>query len=124
MFTYITILLSSGDLAIETGILTQSQSEMFWPYRQTMIYYAADALAHKIVADLSRMVRVCLTSPTLKKRAAVGGKSSRMTIGKDETIIAITNNAGKKQVTARLRSYRDCTGDNKTQLTQQSLLRH
>ena len=122
VFTYVTIILSLGDLAIETGILTQSQSEMFWSYRRTMIYYAAGALVHKIVVGLSRMVRVCLTSPTPNKRAIEGGKSSRMTYGKDETLIAITNNAGKKQVAARLRSYSDCTGDNETQLAEQSLL--
>ena len=45
-----------------------------------------------------------------------------MTYGKDESLIAINQNAGKKQVAARLRSYRDCTGDNETQLTEQSLL--
>ena len=39
-----------------------------------------------------------------------------------ESLIAINQNAGKKQVAARLRSYRDCTGDNETQLTEQSLL--
>ena len=88
-----------------------------------MIYYAADALVHKTVVDLSRMVRVCLTSLTPKKRAIEGGgKSSRMTYGNEETLIAINQNAGKKQVAARLRSYRDCTGDNETQLAEQSLL--
>ena len=123
VFTYITILLTLGDLAVETGILTQSQSEMFWSYRQTMIYYAADALVHKTVVDLSRMVRVCLTSLTPKKRAnGGGGKSSRMAYGKEETLIASNSNAGKRQVAARLRSCRDCTGDNETQLTEQSLL--
>ena len=123
VFTYITILLGLEDLADETGILTQSQSEMFWSYRQTMIYYAADALVHKTVVDLSRMVRVCLTSLTPKKRAIEGGgKSSRMTYGKEETLIAINSNAGKKPVAARLRSYRGCTGDNETQPTEQSLL--
>ena len=66
MSTYITINLSLGDCAVETGILTQNQSEMFWPCRQTMMYYAADALVHKIVVDLSWMVRVCLTSLTPK----------------------------------------------------------
>ena len=45
-----------------------------------------------------------------------------MTYGKEETLIAINSNAGKKQVAARLRSYRDCTGDNATQPTDQSLL--
>ena len=45
-----------------------------------------------------------------------------MTYGKEETLIASNSNAGKKQVAARLRSYRDCTGDNETQLTEQSLL--
>ena len=89
VLTYITILLSLCDLAIQTGILTQSQSEMFWLYRKTMIFYAAGALAHKIVVDLSRVVRVCLTSLTPKKRAVEGGKSSRMTIGKDKTLITI-----------------------------------
>ena len=44
-----------------------------------------------------------------------------MTYGKEESLIAINQNAGKKQVAARLRSYRDCTGDNETQLTEQSL---
>ena len=70
---------------------------MCWSYRQTMIYYAADALVHKIVVDLSRMVRVCLTSLTPKKRAIDGaGKSSRMAFGKEETLIAINQNAGGK----------------------------
>ena len=88
-----------------------------------MIYYAAGALVHKIVADLSRMVRVCLTNITPKKKAIEGGgKASRMTYGKEESLIAINQNAGKKQVAARLRSYRDCTGENETQLTEQSLL--
>ena len=49
-------------------------------------------------------------------------KSSRMAYGKEESPIAINQNARKKQVAARLRSYRDCTGDNETQLTEQSLL--
>ena len=123
VFTYLTILLTLGDLAVESGILTPSQSEMFWSYRQTLIYYAADSLVHKIVVDLSRMVRVCLTSLTPKKKEIEGGgKSSRVTYGKEESLIAINSNAGKKQVAARLRSYRDCTGDNETQLTEQSLL--
>ena len=123
VFTYINILLSIGDLAVETGRLTQSQSEMFWSYRQTMIYYAAESLVPKIVIDLSRMVRVCLISLTPKKRAIKGGgKSSRMTYGKEERLIAINQNAGKKQVATRLRSYRDCTDDNESQLTEQSLL--
>ena len=82
-----------------------------------MIYYAAGPLVHKIVVDLSRMVRVCHTSFTPKQRAVEGGKSSRMAIGKDETRIAISGNAGKKQVAARLRTYRDCTGDRETQLS-------
>ena len=43
-----------------------------------------------------------------------------MAYGKEESLIAISQNAGKKQVAARLRSYRDCTGDNETQLTEQS----
>ena len=78
---------------------------------------------HKIVVDLSRIVRVCLTNITPKKKAIEGGgKASRMTFGKEESLIAISQNAGKKQVAARLRSYRDCTGDNLTQLTDQSLL--
>ena len=82
VFTYITILLTLGDLAVETGILTQSQSEVFWSYRQTMIYYAADSLVHKTVVDISRMVRVCITSLTPKKREIEGGgKSSRMAYG-------------------------------------------
>ena len=76
VFTYITILLTLGDLAVETGILTQSQSEMFWSYRQTMIYYAADSLVHKIVVDVSRMVRVCIPSLTPKKREVEGGGRS------------------------------------------------
>ena len=87
-----------------------------------MIYYAAGALVHKAVVDLSRMVRVRLTSLTPKKQVAEGGKSSRMTIGKDEALITINHNAGKKQVAARLCSYRDSTGDNETQLTEQTLL--
>ena len=33
VFIYITILLNLGDLAIETGLMTQSQSEIFWSYR-------------------------------------------------------------------------------------------
>ena len=45
-----------------------------------------------------------------------------MIYGKEESPIAINQNAGKKQVAARLRSCRDCTGDNETQLTEQSLL--
>ena len=76
VFTYITIILTLGDLAVETGILTQSQSEMFWSYRQTMIYYAADSLVHKIVVDVSRMVRVCIPSLTPKKREVEGGGRS------------------------------------------------
>ena len=72
VFTYLTILLTLGDLAVESGILTPSQSGVFWPYRQTLIYYAADPLVHKIVVDLSRMVRVCLTSLTPKKKATEG----------------------------------------------------
>ena len=123
MFTYLTILLTLGDLAVESGILTPSQSEMFWSYRQTLIYYAADSLVHKIVVDLSRMVRVCLTSLTPKKKEIErGGKASRLTYGKEESPIAINQNAEKKQVAAHLRSYRDCTGDNETQLTEQSPL--
>jgi len=104
VFTYITILLTLGDLAVETGILIQSQSEMFWSYRQVMIYYVADSLVHKIVVDLSRMVCVCITSLTPKKSVIEGGgKSSRMTYGKEKALIAINSNAGKKQVAARLR---------------------
>ena len=68
VFTYLTILLTLGDLAVESGILSSSQSEMFWSYRQTLLYYAADSLVHKIVVDLSRMVRVCITSLTPKKK--------------------------------------------------------
>ena len=45
-----------------------------------------------------------------------------MAYGKEERLIAMNQNAGKKQVAVRLRSYRDCTGDNETQLTEQSLL--
>ena len=81
-----TILLTPllGDLAVESGILTPSQSEMFWSYRQKLIFYAADSLVHKIVVDLSRMVRVCLTNITPKKKAIEGaGKASRMAYGKD-----------------------------------------
>ena len=123
VFTYLIILLTLGDLAVESGILTPSQSGMFWSYRQTLIYYAADPLVHKIVVHLSRMVRVCLTSLAPKKKAIEGGgKASRMTYGKEESLIAISQNAGKKQVAARPRSYRDCTGNNETQLTEQSLL--
>ena len=119
VFTYLTILLTLGDLAVESGILTPSQSEMLWSYRQTLIYYAADALVHKIVVDLSRVVRVCLTSLTPKKKAIEGGgKASRMAYGKGEGLIVISQNAGKKQVAAHLRSYRDCTGDDETQLTE------
>ena len=73
VFTYLIIHLTLGDLAVESDILTPSQSEMFWSYRQTMIYYAADSLVHKIVVDLSRMVRVCLTNITWKKKAIEGG---------------------------------------------------
>ena len=40
-----------------------------------------------------------------------------MTYGKEESLIAVNQNAEKKQVAARLRSYRDCTGENETQLT-------
>ena len=123
VFTYLTSLLTLGNLAVESGILTAGQSEMFWSYRQTLIYYAADPLVHKIAVDLSRMVRVCLTELTPKKKAIEGGaKASRMTYGKEESPIAINQNAGKKQVAARLRSCRDCTGGNETQLTEQSLL--
>ena len=69
VFTYLTIVLTLGDLAIESGILTPSQSEMFWSYRQTLIYYAADSLVHKIVVDLSRMVRVrALQAPPLRRK--------------------------------------------------------
>ena len=108
VFTYITILLSLGDLAIETGILTQSHSEMFWSYRQTMIYYAADALVHKIVVDLSRMVRVCLTSPTPKKRAIEGEKLSEVPVAVyvDDSALA---QAGPKAVPS-LRKMVNMTG--------------
>ena len=69
------------------------------------------------------MVRVCLTSLTAKKKEIEGGgKASRMAYGKEESLIAINQNAGKKQVAARLCSYRGCTGNNETQLTEQSLL--
>ena len=96
---------------------------MFWAYRQALILYATDPLVHKIVVELSRMVRVCLIELTPKKKALEGGaKTSRMTYSKDEPLIAISQNAGKKQVAARLRSYRDCTGESETQLTEQSLL--
>ena len=123
VFTYLTILLTLGDLAVESVILATGQSDIFWAYRQALVYYAADPLVHKIVVDLSRIVRVCLTEPTPKKKAIEGGaKTSRMAYGKEETLIAISQNAGKKQVAARLRSYRDCTGENETQLTEQSLL--
>ena len=124
VFTYLTILLTLGDLTVESGVLTASQGEMFWAYRQALILYAADPLVHKIVVELSRMVRVCLVQLTPKKKEREGGaKASRMTYSKDEPLIAISQNAGKKQVAARLRSYRDCTGeDSETQLTEQSLL--
>ena len=124
MFTYLTILLTLGDLTAESEILTSSQGEMFWAYRQALLHYASDPLVRKILVDLSRMVRVCLTQLTPKKKAVDGGgaKTSRMAYGKEETLIAINQNAGKKQVAARLRSYRDCTGENETQLTEQSLL--
>ena len=124
VFTYLTILLTLGDLTVESGVLTGSQGEMFWAYRQALILYATDPLVHKIVVELSRMVRVCLIELTPKKKEREGGaKTSRMTYSKDEPLIAISQNAGKKQVAARLRSYRDCTGeDSETQLTEQSLL--
>ena len=103
VFTYLIILLTLGDLAVETGILTPSQSEMFWSYRQTLIFYAADSLVHKIVVDLSRMVRVCITSLTPKKREIEGGgKSSRMTYGKEESLIAIN------RMPKRSKSLRAC----------------
>ena len=57
-----------------------------------------------------------------KKDYDGGGKDSRMTYDEKETLISSSSNAGKKQVTARLHSYRDCTGDDETQLTEQSLL--
>ena len=64
-----------------------------------------------------------LTELTPKKKAIEGGaKTYRMAYGKEESLIAISQNAGNKQVTARLRSYRDCTGENETQLTEQSFL--
>ena len=111
VFTYLTILLTLGDLTVESGILTSSQGEMFWAYRQALIHYASDPLVHKIVVDLSRMVRVCLMELTPKKKAVEGGaKTSWMTYSKEELLIAISQNAAKKQVAARLRSYRDCTG--------------
>ena len=63
-----------------------------------MIYYAADPLVHKTVVDLSRMVRVYITSLTPKKREVEGGgKSSQMAFGKEETLIAINSNAGKNK---------------------------
>ena len=125
VFTYLTILLTLGDLAMETGILAKSQAEMFWTYRQAMLFYAADSVVHKIVSSLGRMVRVCVTSITPKKKAIEGPekRSTRMTYGKEETLIAISQNSGKSQVAARLRGYRDCTGENDTQLTEQSLLK-
>jgi len=122
MFTYLTILLTLGDLAVETGILTADQSEMFWNYRQTLIDYAADPLVHKIVVDLSRMVRMCLTELTPKKKAIEGGaKASRMAYGKEESLIAINQDAEKKTGGGAPAHYRDCTGENETQLTEQSL---
>ena len=70
---------------------------MFWAHRQALIHYASDPLVHKIVVDLSRMVRVCLTQLTPKKKAIEGGtKTSRMAYGKEETLIAI-NSAGRKR---------------------------
>ena len=116
VFTYLTTLtLTLGDLAVESGILTSSQGEMFWAYRQALIHYAVDPLVHTIIVGLSRMVRVCLTQLTPRKKAIEGGtKTSRMAYGKEESLIAISGNAGKKQVAARLRSYRDYTGENET----------
>jgi len=123
VFTYLTILLTIGDLTVESGILTSSQGGMFWAYRQqSLLHYASDPSVHKIVVDLSRMVRVCITQLTPKKKVEGGAKTSRMAYGKDESLIAINQNAGKKQVAARLRGYRDCTGENETQLTEQNLL--
>ena len=56
---------------------------MFWAYRQALIHYASDPLVHKIVVDLSRMVRVCLMELAPKKKAVEGGaKTSRMAYGK------------------------------------------
>ena len=107
VFTYLTILLTLGDLTVESGILTSSQGEMFWAYRQALIHYPSGPLVHKIVVDLSRMVRACLMELTLKKKAVEGGaKTSRMAYGKEDPSIAISQNSGKKQVAARLRSYR------------------
>ena len=40
VFTYLTILITFGDLAVESGILTPKQSEMFWSYRQKLILYS------------------------------------------------------------------------------------
>ena len=95
---------------------------MFWAYRQSLFHYASDPLVHKIVVELSRMVRVCTTQLTPKKRVEGGTKTSVMKYGKEESPIAIGANAGKKQVAARLRSCRDCTGESETQLTEQTLL--
>ena len=117
VFTYLTILLTIGDLTVESGILTSSQGEMFWAYRQSLLHYASDPLVHKIVVELSRMVRVCITQLTPKKKVEGGAKTSRMAYGKEESLIDINQNAGKKQVAARLRGYRDCTEENETQMT-------
>ena len=53
VFTYLVCLLTLGDLAVESGILTPSQSEMFWSYRKTLLLYACGSIVHKIFVDLS-----------------------------------------------------------------------
>ena len=89
VFTYLTILLTIGDLTVESGILTSSQGEMFWSYRQSLFLYAADPLVNKIAVDLSRMVRVCIQQLTPKKKVEGGGKTSRMTYGKEERLPSV-----------------------------------
>ena len=73
VFTYLTILLTLGDLAVESGILTPSQSEMFWSYRQTMIYYAADSLVRWCIRSSSISPEWCVcisrTLPRKRKRS-------------------------------------------------------
>ena len=107
VFTYLVCLLTLGDLAVESGILAPSQSEMFWSYRQTPVFYAAGSIVHKIVVDLSRMVRVCVTSLTPKKKETEGGrKASRVTYGEKETLTSPCENFIALTL-AFLRSMRD-----------------
>ena len=74
VFTYLTIRLALGDLAVESGILLAAgQIVDSWSKRDVLVlspnpgYYAAGSLVHNIIVDLSQMVRVCLTELTPKK---------------------------------------------------------